>query len=101
MAYEVLWTESAERDRNRILEYLLYDLSSPQAAAHFMDELDNVLDLIGTNPYLFALSREPRLQHLGYRVCHVMNYLLLYRVASDNVYIGRIFHQTQDYARLV
>ena len=30
-----------------------------------------------------------------------MNYLVLYRAEGDTVYLMRIFHQSQDYARLV
>lgn len=101
MAFEVQFALSAERDRNRIVEYLLNDLKNPQAAAHFLDELDGIIDTIGNNPLLFARSAEPRLNRLGYRKVLFMNYVALYVFETNLVRIARIFHQSQDYARLV
>ena len=101
MAYEVELSFSAQRDRDRIVEYLLYELKSPQAALRFLDELDRVVELIGFNPELFAVSQEPRLLKLEYRKALVMKYLALYKVEGQTVKVARIFHSSQDYARLV
>lgn len=101
MNCEVVWSFAAERDRDRAVEYLLYNLKNPQAAGHFLDELDRVIELIGGNPTLFAVSTEPRLARLGYRKCLFMNYIALYKVEDDVVKVARIFHASQDYACLV
>ncbi|HIW75950.1 MULTISPECIES: type II toxin-antitoxin system RelE/ParE family toxin [Gordonibacter] len=101
MACELVFSRSAERDRDRIVEYLLYDVKSPQAAGHFLDELDEALDLVCSNPALFAVSREPRLARLGYRPCLFMKHIALYKHEDGVVKVARIFHQSQDYARLV
>lgn len=45
MGYDVVWSFSAERDRGRIVEYLLYDLAPPQAAKHVLDALDAMIDV--------------------------------------------------------
>lgn len=101
MACDVVWSLAAEHDRDRTVEYLLYDLKSPQAAGHFLDELDRVVEQIGSNPELFAVSPEPRLSRLGYRKCLFMKYVALYKVEDGIVKVARIFHTSQDYARLV
>lgn len=101
MEYDVIWSFSAERDRDRIVEYLLYDLASPQAAKHVLDALDAMIDALSDNPMLFAVSREPRLQRMEYRKYLFMNYIVLYRIEDDTVKVGRMFHTSQDYARLV
>ena len=98
MAYNVVWSFSAERDRDRIVEYLLYDLASPQAASHVLDELDKMIVILSDNPKLFALSAESR---MGYRKYLFMRYVVLYRVEDRTVKVGRIFHTAQNYARLV
>ena len=101
MAYDVVWSFSAERDRDRIVEYLLYDLASPQAASHVLDELDKMIVILSDNPKLFALSAESRLARMGYRKYLFMSYVVLYRVEDRTVKVGRILHTAQNYARLV
>ena len=50
----------------------------------------------------FPLSRHPKLRAAGYRVALVNSYFVLYRLTvPDEVHIARIFHQPQEYARLV
>ena len=101
MAYDVVWSLSAEQGRDRIVEYLLYDLTSLQASSHVLDELDKMTDLLSYKPAFFALSAEPRLARMGYRKYLFMRYRALHRVEDHTVKVGRIFHASQNYARLV
>lgn len=59
MAYEVVFSASAQRDRDRVVDYLINNLKSHQAAAHFLDELDGVLGLLEEAPDAFPTSKEP------------------------------------------
>lgn len=61
MAFSLVWALSATRDGDRIVEYLLYDLGSPQAVRHFLDALDRALGKACDEPSLYPISREPRL----------------------------------------
>ena len=103
MASRLLFTRTAERDRDRILDYLAHDLSSLQAAGHFLDELEASLMRICEYPELYALSKYTYLAYLGYRPCPVLNYLLLYQYdrEADETVVGRIFHGSQDFAKLI
>ena len=103
MASRLLITQSAEEDRDRIMEYLLNDLQSQQAAGHFLDEMEQTLARICDYLELCALSQDAHLARLGYCTCRFMNYLLVYVFdkAADTVTLGRIFHTRQDYAKLV
>lgn len=101
MAYEVVFSASGQRDRDRVVDYLVNDLKSPQAAAHFLDELDGVLGLLEKTPDVFPVSKELRLHRMGYRKALFMNYVAMFRMEGETVLIARIFHQSQDYARLL
>ena len=59
------------------------------------------VDFVRGNPELHALSRMPELAAKGYRPLFVKNYVALYKVHDDAVVIAHIFHQSQDYARLI
>lgn len=52
-------------------------------------------------PLMHPLSHLPELAALGYRPIHIKRYAALYKVTNDKIVIAHIFHQTQDYARLV
>ncbi len=101
MAFEVVILDEAQREYRQIVEYLARILCSPQAAQSFMDSFEDIITLIAETPELFALSRMEELAAKGYRTALVKNYGMLYTIREDKVIIAHIFHQTQDYARLV
>lgn len=101
MTYEAVILDEAKREFREIVVYLCEVLESPQAAGDFMDEFEHQVKLITENPELYALSALPELTARGYRSEHVKNYVLLFKTAGDLLMIAHIFHQTQDYARLV
>ena len=101
MAYNVTITPEARREYEQVLSYLSKVLNSPGAARRFADEFDHQLDSIRDNPELHALSRMPELAARGYRALIVNTYIALYKIAGDSIVIAHIFHQSQDYARLV
>lgn len=101
MGYEAVILDEAKREFRSIIDYLCNVLESPQATAAFMDEFEHQVSLVSENPELFALSRLPELAARGYRTAHVNNYVMLYKIEGELLIIAHIFHQTQDYARLV
>lgn len=101
MAYRKVLLGSARQEYREIIEYLVDVLKNSQAAVDFMDEFDHQFDLIARDPELYALSSLPELAGRGYRRFLAKKYLVLYRIQGDRVVIAHIFHQSQDYARLV
>lgn len=101
MAYKVVVLEGAQREIKEIVNYLVNILQSPQAASNFLDEFDHQVDLLKSNPDLFAIPMLPELAAKNYHTSHINNYIMLYSVRNEYVYVAHVFHQTQDYARLV
>lgn len=101
MAYRAVILREAQREYHDIVAYLAEILKSPQAAGNFMDEFARQLGLVRNNPELHALSRMPELASRGYRPMPVNNYVALYKIDGDAVVVAHVFHQSQDYARLV
>lgn len=101
MSYNVVVLDGAQRDIREIVEYLVNVLKSPQAASGFLDEFDRQVDLLKRNPALFAVSQISELAAKSYHTAHIKNYVMLYTVRDETVYITHVFHQTQDYARLI
>lgn len=103
MAYRVLFTESAEGDRDRVVAYLVDRLGNPQAARHFLDQLDAVADCLESTPPSYPACSEGRLAAGDWRKARLqeMAYVAIFKVEGDCAVIGRIFHTRQNYARLL
>ena len=99
MTYDARILESANRELDQVVAYLA---SYDKAAAHdFLDEFEKQLDLICSGTVEYRLSRMPELAQLGYRIAFVGRYLFLYYLEDEMVVVAHVFHQRQDYARLV
>ena len=101
MAFKVVILDTAQREYREIVSYMIEVLKSPQAAANFMDTFDEQMALAAEVPSAFPLSRMPELAAKGYHAAPVNNYLVLYRATGEVIAVAHVFHQTQDYARLV
>ena len=101
MAYRVLFSTAAEEDGGAIASYLADTLGTPHAALRFLDELDEQVGVLEAIPESFPSVLDARLAARGYRKAPVKGYVVLLRVVDDIVQVARIFHQRQDYARLL
>ena len=98
MVYSLIASEAFERDLGQIVRYLSDELSSPQAARSFLEEVEAATDQLRVTPEMRAISRKPVLSDFGYREWYLKHYVLVYRIAGNAVLLARIFHQKQDYA---
>ena len=101
MGYSVRLAQAAEEDAAAIVDYLAGTLISPQAADRFVATFVDVIATLETLPESYPPVEEPILQGRGYRKAQITNYLAIFRVEDKTVYVVRIVHQSQDYARLL
>lgn len=101
MAYNVVILESAQYEYEAIVRYLAQILMNPRAAGNFVAEFEYQLDLLREQPLLRPLSHIRELAARNYRSFTVNKYACLYKFERDTIYIAHVFHQSQDYARLV
>ncbi len=101
MAYDVIYTRTAERDKERIVAYLLYERENPRGAQRILAGLDHLVENLSRMPEMYPNAADGRAAEAGYRRAGFASYVALYRIAGDMVEIDRIFHAKQDYARLL
>ena len=101
MAYSVNRTQGFESDLDDALAYLAGELKSPQAALSLIDEMENAIAFLGSQPYSHAVSRKPRFAERSYREHFVKGYVIVYRIIGEEVLFLRFFHQGQMYERFV
>ncbi len=99
MAYELLFQQSAQRDLDKIVEYL--SGYGETTARRFKDAWNESLASLKEGLIGYALSRFPELADAGYHALLFDDYIILYFQEDAARTIAHVFHQRQDYARLV
>jgi toxin ParE1/3/4 len=88
---KLLWSETAERNIERILDHIAVD--NRTAAADIKQRVDEVIDMALRQPYMFRAGRVPGTREI---VAHP-NYIVIYRVLIDHIEIVRVVHAAQKY----
>ena len=103
MADRLRVTEHAEGLLDDLVYHLIFRLKNDQAAAHLFDEIEKIYVRLEENPYQFLKSRDAYLNRLGYReaVLTDMDYVIVFRIEEDLVYVLGIFHQLENYRRKI
>ncbi|MBQ7706720.1 MAG: type II toxin-antitoxin system RelE/ParE family toxin [Lachnospiraceae bacterium] len=99
MAYKLTISERADEMIYERVGYLINKLSSENAAEHLITGIESVYDRLEENPYQFPESKDELLFRLGYREALIpdMEYRLIFRIESEEVYIVAFFHELEDY----
>lgn len=97
----LLYTDSALRELSEIAEYLRLVSDGPSAPAKFLAHVDARIALICDNPELYGLSRLKELASKGFHATYIDDYVMLYFVRDNTVYIAHVFHRRQNYAKPV
>lgn len=101
--YKILVSEEFHQDLQKILHYILHDLSAPLAAADFLDAIEDTVQGLSSMPYRFEMVRDENLNRKGYRKCIIKNYLLFYKVFEEEktVRIYRLIYARRNWVRLL
>ena len=99
MYYRLIITEKAEELMDNLVKYLLYRIKKQQAAIHLLDSVERVYERLEENPFQFPICRDEYLAHKGYReaVLLDMNYLIIFKVENNEVYVLGVFHELEKY----
>ncbi len=98
-ASHIEYLPAAQTDLEEIFAYILND--DPAAAAKFLDRIDSVISKLAQFPLMGRVPKDPRLQHLGYRILVVDNYLVFYVIKDQVVEIRRVLHGSRRYSFLL
>lgn len=99
MACDVRIQPTALRELEGIVAYLTG--LGPSTASAFLDEWEHLLEGLHDGTVSHRVSRFDALARLGYHTALVRGYVVLYFKEDDDVVIAHLFHQSQDYAKLV
>ena len=93
--YTIEYLPIAQQDLEEIFIYIQKD--NINAAASFIDEIDQKISNLTQLPYLGVIPKDERLEKLGYRVLIIKQYLVFYVVKDLIIEIRRILHGSRQY----
>lgn len=101
MAYNLIVTEHAEEQLDKLVYYLFYQLKSKQAAKHLLDGIDSIYDRLEDNPEQFPISQDSYLAEKGYHEAVVpqMDYIVIFDIRGKTVHVVGVFHQLENYQK--
>lgn len=96
---EVRILTPAWNDLDRISEFHLRAVG-PNSAEKITDKILDTIALLGDNPLLGALHPDTVLAQNNYRKILCDNYVCVYRMIGQTVYVYRIVHGATPYPKL-
>lgn len=103
MSYKVTFTDTAEKQAQRILDYLFFELKNTQAAYNVEQDMKETVKRLTHVAGSLKLCDNPRLRALKYRIIHFKyhRYFMLYKIVERQVYIVGVYHDLQDYEQKI
>lgn len=95
MAKPILLTP-AWGDLSSIADYLAGQ-AGPATSEKVVNAILDNIDLLENMPYLGPIHHDSVLQTKGYRKLVCSPYIVIYKIVDGQVYIYRIFRETQNY----
>jgi addiction module RelE/StbE family toxin len=86
----IAWEEEAERDLDRIVDYILQD--DPAVALHLVDVIREAVQILTDHPHIGRVGRVVNTREL---VIPGTRYIIPYQALSDTVVILRVLHGAQ------
>lgn len=103
MAYKPIVSKEVHIDIDDIVNYIAVELSNPDTATSFLDDVDRSYHKVIDNPHMYSFCNDVRLKIDGYRKIVIKNYLILYRIDDEKkfVIVVRIIYAGRNYTELL
>lgn len=89
---------AAVEDLDRVSAYYLH-LAGAASAERITDQILTALERLTQFPYLGPLHQDPVLAAMGFRKLVAGEYVRVYKVIDQTVFVYRIVHGTRDYPK--
>ncbi len=99
MDYNIVMTESAEKDLDHAVNCLLFTKKNEQAAGSLLNDFEITTQVLSRIAGSLKLCDNETLRREGYRRINFQThrYFLLYRIENNDVIIDAMFHELEDY----
>lgn len=95
----VIILDSAQEELENIAR-LYKELSGPNAARNITDKIYQALERLEQFPHLGMIPKDDFMRMSGYRLLIVENYICVYRLEGDHIYVYHIANARSNYPQL-
>ncbi len=95
--YEVMITDEALSDMDKIYDYITGELLSPESAAEQYDRISDALLTLNVFPERNRVLASPREHEMGLRMLLVDNYCVFYCIRQNRVFVTDVLYGACDY----
>lgn len=97
--FNVFLTPFAEEQIDSYIDYIQYDLGNTEAAISVYEDMRETKNRLKYVAPSLPFCQNPKLSKYGYRKIFLQHhdYVMMYVVQSNNVYIDAVYHTLQDY----
>ena len=98
-SYNVIISPKALAQLESYIDYIQYTLFNDQVAKAVWDDAVETVSQLGYMANMISLCENNELAQLGYRkiLFQKHDYVMLYRIKGEKVFVDGIYHQMQDY----
>ena len=93
---KIVWTETAARQRNSILEYWVEHNNSKTYSLKLLELSDHKTKLIAKNPELY-----PKSEYTDTRVTTLGHFSIYYKIKKDTIIVTAFWDNRQDPKKLL
>ncbi|MGI6556805.1 MAG: type II toxin-antitoxin system RelE/ParE family toxin [Pseudoramibacter sp.] len=99
MVYKLIIPEHTAHQIDQSIGYIVETLKNPSAAQAVMEDIEYAYNQLKKTAASFAFCEDPYLRAKGYRklVLQHHDYVLIYRVEKETVYLAGFFHTLENY----
>lgn len=99
MVYNIEVTDRTEKQIENAIQYLAVNFKSMQAAKNLMEDINQAFALLKAFAAPFSFCEDSYLASKGYRKFALKkhDYLIIYRVEENTVYLVGFFHILENY----
>lgn len=103
MVYKIKISEFAEMQLDNILYHIVFQLHNSYAAKRVLKDFQDTIAKLSYVAESLPLCDAIELREKGYRKIHFRrhNYLMLYRICDNCVQVDGIYHELEDYEKLL
>ena len=101
--YSITITDPAEQDLNSAVDYFITILKAPKAAQTLLDEIEEKLNFLSTNPLVYEIENDDYLHERNIRSVLVKSHLVFYIVNQnlEEVIILRILYARRNWLNIL
>ena len=99
--YNIEYSKESQQDLIEIKQYIKYNLQEPEIAQKLISKIRKKISALINNPEINAIIDEEIITKLEIRKLIVDNYIVFYRIKSNNIQIVRVMYGRRNWINLL